>query len=531
LAPCEFFNDRKLKEKFVKHPSLYQINTRILLQERGGTIGRTATLDDITGEFLDDIVDKGFEWIWFLGVWQTGERGREISRTQPELRAACRASLPDLKEQDICGSPFAITSYKVHNDFGGNKALAQLRERLAKRGLRLLLDFVPNHVALDHPWVESHPEFFIRGTEEDIKREPQNYVRLKTSRGEMILAHGRDPYFPGWPDTLQLNYRHPAVRQAMIGELEGIASECDGVRCDMAMLEQPDVFLSTWGDRARPADGTLPIDKPFWPEAISQVRRKHPQFIFIAEVYWDLEWQLQQAGFDFTYDKRLYDRLRSGAARPVREHLMAQPDFQNHSLRFLENHDEPRAAATFGPMHHAAAIITFFVPGMRFFYEGQLEGRKVHVSMHVGRRPFELVDTYLQAFYKRLLECLQRPEVHDGEWHLWNCRPAWAGNPTWDQFIVFSWEEGDQRLLAAVNYGPSQGQCYVTLDLKGIKGKQFLFTDLFSEVQYDRNGDGLVSNGLYLDLPAWGYNLFEIREQKTGKRSAAQPREREMVPA
>nr|WP_150107368.1 alpha-amylase family glycosyl hydrolase [Pedosphaera parvula] len=512
----------KSKEKFVKHPSLYQINTRILLQERGAKIGRAATLDDITDDFLDDFVAKGFEWVWFLGVWQTGQRGREISRTRPELLAACRESLPDLRVEDICGSPFAITSYNVHKDFGGNPALARLRERLAKRGLRLLLDFVPNHVALDHPWVESHPEFFIRGTEEQLNREPQNYVRLSTSRGETIFAHGRDPYFSGWPDTLQLNYRHPSARQAMIGELERIAGQCDGVRCDMAMLEQPDVFLRTWGDRAIPADGTPPIDQPFWPEAIRQLHQKHLGFVFIAEVYWNLEWQLQQAGFDFTYDKRLYDRLHAGVARPVREHLMAQPDFQNHSTRFLENHDEPRAAAKFGPMHRAAAVITFFVPGMRFFHEGQLEGRKVHVSMHVGRRPFEPVDSHLQAFYKRLLECLQRPEVHGGDWHLWDCRPAWTGNGTWDQFIVFSWEQDDRRLIAAVNYGPTQGQCYVTLGLVGIKGKQFLLVDLLGEARYDRDGDGLAGSGLYLDLPAWGFNLFEMREQTPGKRPITQ---------
>jgi hypothetical protein len=515
----------------VKHPLLYQINTRVLLRERGGMIGRAATLDDVTSELLDDLVAKGFEWVWFLGVWQTGAMGREISRSRPELLAACRGSLPDLCEEDISGSPFAIQSYIVHRDFGGDAALARMRERLSRRGLRLLLDFVPNHVAPDHPWVESHPEFFIKGTEEDLKREPLNYVRLRTARGEMILAHGRDPYFAGWPDTLQLNYRHPLVREAMTGVLEGIAGRCDGVRCDMAMLEQPDVFLRTWGDRAIPADGRPPADQPFWPEAIKQVHRKQPGFIFIAEVYWDLEWQLQQAGFDFTYDKRLYDRLRAGVARPVREHLMAQREFQEHSLRFLENHDEPRAAATFGVMHEAAAVITFFVPGMRLFHDGQLEGRKVHVTMHVGRRPFELVDTQLQAFYVRLLECLKRPEVHEGDWRLEECRPAWAGNGSWEQFVVFSWQQEERRLLAAVNYGPAQGQCYVSPGLTGLRGKQFELVDLLGEARYEREGDGLAGNGLYLDLPAWGYNLFELKERTTsaGKRTGVRRVKEEAV--
>jgi hypothetical protein len=380
--------------------------------------------------------------------------------------------------------------------------------------LRLLLDFVPNHVAPDHPWVESHPEFFIPGTEADLAREPQNFIRLRTGRGQNILAYGRDPYFAGWPDTLQLNYRHPALREAMVGELCRVADRCDGVRCDMAMLLQPGVFQRTWGDRAIPAGGPPPVDQPFWPEAIRTVHTQHPEFLFIAEVYWDLEWELQQAGFDFTYDKRLYDRLLAGYARPVREHLMAHPDYQEHSLRFLENHDEPRSAAVFGPHLEAAAVVTYFIPGMRFVYEGQLEGRKIHVPMHVGRRPNEPVNTKLQAFYHRLLQALKQPEAHEGEWRLWECRPAWADNGTWDQFIVFSWTQGSRCLLAAVNYGPVQGQCYVTLKLPGIAGRQFGLVDLLGDVRYDRDGDGLAGNGLYLDMPPWGYNLFEMKETK-----------------
>lgn len=492
-----------------------------MLGECSTACGHAATFDDIPDALLDDIAEQGVEWVWFLGVWQTGKVGPAISRQNPELKVACRNCLPDLRDDDICGSPFAIQSYTVHKDFGGSQALARIRKRLSRRGLRLLLDFVPNHVAPDHPWVESHPEFFIRGTDEDLAREPQNFVRLQTERGEMILAYGRDPYFSGWPDTLQLNYRHPAAREAMMAELSRVADQCDGVRCDMAMLVQPNVFQRTWGNRSIPADGRPPVDRPFWPEAIGEIRQRHSRFIFIAEVYWDMEWELQQAGFDYTYDKRLYDRLVGGSSRAVREHLMAQPDFQEHSLRFLENHDEPRAVPVFGEKLKAAAVITFFVPGMRFFYEGQLEGRKIHVSMHVGRRPSEVVDVELQTFYHRLLKALKRPETHEGEWRLWNCRPAWAGNWTCDQFLVFSWEHKKHRLLAVVNYGPVQGQCYVTLGMEGLAGHSFSLIDLLGNDRYDRDGQGLAINGLYLDMPAWGFHLFEMKEKKAVKAAQA----------
>src|SRR5260370_36328526 len=164
----------------------------------------------------------------------------------------------------------------------------------------------------------------------------------------------------------------------MIGELVKIAGQCDGVRCDMAMLVLPDVFERTWGVRSQ----------PFWPKAIPHVHERVTGFCFMAEVYWDLEWTLQQQGFDYTYDKRLYDRLRGGQARPVRDHLRAGLDYQSKLARFLENHDEPRAAAAFSPgVHEAAAVITFLTPGLRFFHQGHFDGRRKRISPTLGRGP------------------------------------------------------------------------------------------------------------------------------------------------
>jgi hypothetical protein len=498
----------------VKHPLLYQINTRVFLQERGVALGRPATLEDIPDAFLDDVAAKGFAWVWFLGVWQTGRLGREVSLSNPKLIEECRRDLPDLRDQDVSGSPFAITAYRVHEDFGGDAALARLRTRLTRRGLKLLLDFVPNHTARDHQWVTTHPEYYVHGSEADLASAPQNYARVDPGRRggpAPILAFGRDPYFDGWPDTFQLNYRQGGFREAQIGELGAIANRCDGIRCDMAMLLQPQIIQRTWGDRALPADGSPPKDDPFWPEAIGAIRRRHPQFVFIAEVYWDMEWELQQAGFDFTYDKRLYDRLIAGAATPVREHLCADGAFQDHSLRFVENHDEPRAAAAFQPaMHRAAAVVALTARGLRFLHEGELEGRRVHVSMHLGRRPAEPVDTGLQTFYLRLLEVLRRPELHDGEWRLANVREAWPGNPTHQQLIVSSWQSGERRLLVAVNYGATQAQGYVGAEMSGLRGRSFTLVDLLGDARYPRTGDDLANGHLYVDMPPWATNIFDL---------------------
>ncbi|MGC4118488.1 MAG: alpha-amylase family glycosyl hydrolase [Myxococcales bacterium] len=496
----------------MSHPQLLQINTLVLLGELGHTLGRPATLDDLPDALIESLARDGFDWLWLLGVWRASPASRQVSRNQPDWRRGFRRDLPDLLEEDISGSPYAIQGYSVRPEFGGDKALERVRARLARAGVRLMLDFVPNHVSLDHPWVAEHPEFLVEGDAQAMAEAPQNYISLETARGPRVLAHGRDPYFPGWPDTLQLNYRHAGLRAAMIEQLRSVARRCDGVRCDMAMLILPDVFQRTWGAASLPRDGTAPVDSPFWPEAIAQVRRERPGFAFMAEVYWDLEFALQQQGFDFTYDKRLYDRLREGAARPVRDHLRAAPDYQRRSARFLENHDEPRAAATFPwEVHRAAAVISFLVPGLRFFHEGQFEGRRHHVSMHLARRPAEAPDPEVQSFYRRLLACLRRPEVREGEWRLCECRPAWEGNGTWDQFIAFTWQgpKGGQ-LLVVVNDGPVQAQCYLAPGLPDLSGRKVALKDLMGEARYERAGDELAGAGLYLDMGPWAYSVFEV---------------------
>jgi hypothetical protein len=485
------------------YPSLYQINTRVWLTDLSRATGRTATLDDIPDAELDRVADLGFDWVWFLSVWQTGSLGRQVSLTNPAWREEFQHTLPDLSDADIAGSGFAITGYSVSPGLGGDPALARLRERLRRRGLRLMLDFVPNHTGLDHPWTEDHPEYYVPGTEPELAGAPQNYVRVKRAGGDLVLAHGRDPYFPGWPDTLQLNYGNPATQEAMIAELVKIAGQCDGVRCDMAMLVLPEVFERTWGIKA----------ESFWPKATRLIRERFPEFCFMAEVYWDLEWTLQQQGFAYTYDKRLYDRLREGQARPVRDHLRAGLDYQNRLARFLENHDEPRAAATLTlDAHQAAAAITFLSPGLRFFHQGQFEGRTKRISPHLCRAPDEPVDQELRRFYQRLLDVLRSPVLRDGEWRLVESAPAWDGNWTWDCFVAFAWQAGDgQRLLVGVNYAPYQSQCYLRLPFPDLGSRRWSLKDLMSTATYERNGDELVTRGLYLDVGPWQYHVFELK--------------------
>ena len=246
--------------------------------------------------------------------------------------------------------------------------------------------------------------------------------------------------------------------------------------------------------------------------ATESVRRSHPQFRFMAEVYWDLEWTMLQQGFDYAYDKRLYDRLREGHARPVREHFRAGLDYQDKLARFLENHDEPRAAATFSAdVHEAAAVITFLSPGLRFFHQGQFQGRKKRISPHLVRAPQEPLDERLEAFYDRLLAALRRPALRQGNWQLLDCTPAWEGNWTWDCFLVFAWQgAGDEQLLVTVNYAPNQSQCYVRLPFADLGDGQWRLEDVIGDATYAREGNDLQARGLYLDEPPWRAHVFSL---------------------
>ena len=484
----------------MRYPTLYELNTRVRLSELARTLGRHATLDDIADAELDALAAAGFDIVWLMGVWQTGEAGRAISAADDAAVAYYRQILPDFQVANVTGSPFAVREYRVHDDFGGDDALARLRTRMRERGLRLMLDFVPNHVAPDHPWVTGHPDFFIAGDEQKLRDAPGNWRRVATPAGERILALGRDPYFTGWGDTLQLNWDNPALQDAMLAELRRIASQCDGLRCDMAMLVVPDVFLSTWGLHP----------EPFWPRVTAAIHATRPEFVFLAEVYWDMEARLLEQGFDYGYDKRLYDLLREQRAAFVREHLRSQP-LLDHLAHFIENHDEPRAAEIFGPeVHRAAAVITFLAPGMRFFQAGQREGNRIRVPVQLSRAPYEDTDDQLVAFYDLLLACLDQPVFRDGEWRLLETAPAWDGNDTHADFVAFAWTNGDKRSLVAVNYAPHQSQAYVQFSWPEDDARWWRLTDEIGVTVHDCDAGDLAQRGLYLDMSPWAYHVFMV---------------------
>jgi hypothetical protein len=486
-------------KSLVEHPFIYEINTWVWLEELGRRTGTKTTLAGVDPSEWDAIARLGFDAVWLMGIWERSPAGVAIALQNEGLVESFRHALPDFTSADVSGSPYCIRNYAVAERLGGREGLAIARTALAERGVRLILDFVPNHVAPDHPWTVAHPEYFILGSDEDLERDPASFVRV----GDRVLANGRDPYFPAWPDVVQLNAFSPDLRAAVIDTLDDIAAQCDGVRCDMAMLMMNDTFERTWGER-----GGEPPAEDYWPTIVPALKGRRSDFVFIAEAYWDLEFALQQQGFDYCYDKRLYDRLAHEGAEAVRGHLTGDHAYQDKLVRFVENHDEPRAAATFQPAQaRAAAVTTLTQTGARLVHEGQLEGRTMHLPVFLARRPEEEPDTELRAFYERLLEELRDPVFRTGDWQLGE-RSGWDGNDTWQNLVVWGWR-GTARKLVVVNLSATHAAGHVSLPWDDLRGRSWQLEDASTGDSYARRGDDL-RDGLYVALDPWGWHLFDL---------------------
>ncbi len=426
-----------------------------------------------------------------MGVWTRGPLARTCALQIPSLRAAYDESLPGWTDADVAGSPYAVADFVVEPAFGGDAGLAALRARLATRRIGLLLDFVPNHLGIDHPWVTTRPELFVGGETE---------LPGTFAAGGRFIAHGKDPYFPSWTDTAQLDYRRADTREAMQTALVSIAERCDGVRCDMAMLLLPDMFERTWGG----SPGTW----DFWGSAIGTVRRAHPNFLFVAEAYWDLEARLCSLGFDFAYDKHLYDLLVHDRAAEISGHVLGGD--AEHRAHFLENHDEPRAATTLPELdrHRAALVLTLGLPGMRLVHDGQLAGRHRFSRIQLRRRAAGDHDDAVAALYARVMPAFAASLVGRGAARVLVPARAWDDNPTAASFAIVQWVGEGTFDLVVVNTAAHRSQCRVTPAVGFLADHRWVMTDTLGDERWVREGRDLATSGLFLDLPPRGAQLF-----------------------
>ena len=485
-----------------KHPHLYEINTWAWLEELSNRLCRRIALADVPDGEWAAIARLGFDAVWLMGVWQRSPESRRIAFEDPANFAAYDAALPGWKPGDIIGSPYAVAQYVPDSRIGTWESLDRVREKLRGLGMALFLDFVGNHTALDHPWTREHPNFYVRGTQQDFENNPSSFFPIDTPKGKYYVALARDPYFPPWKDVAQLNHFEPAMRAAQLADLRTIASHCDGVRCDMAMLHLSDIFANIWGPLLHDA---RPPEKEFWKVA----REAVPGLILLAEAYWKTEPRLLDLGFSFAYDKELYDAVRDRKIGEVRARISADEGSQSRLARFLENHDEPRRPTVFGNERlPAVGTLMATLPGMRFYHQGELEGLKVRLPITHRIAAAEVPDAASAFFFRRILDITNEDVFHVGRWNLLEVAPD--SDDTSANLIAYEWRLEKIWKVIVVNLAGCASQGRVRLGDRVSPAQQYIFHDQLNEERYLRSGDELHSIGLFVRREAGQAHLFDV---------------------
>ncbi len=480
---------------------LYEINTRVWLKQFD-----SQKLIDVPNSYWETLKRKGFDYIWLMGIWQTVPSAVTRYCFVDELIKEYNNALPDWKTEDVIGSPYAIDHYDVNPDIGSKEEIIQLKKSLNNFDIKLILDFIPNHFSAESSLIKEHPEIFLKV--DKYLYEEDNRTFFMPQYGNDYYAHGKDPNFEAWQDTIQVNYFTPEARDYMTNVLIELTELCDGVRCDMAMLTINSVFSNTWND-AKNIMRYRPPENEFWSSAITQVKNKNENFLFIAEAYWDLEYRLQTLGFDYTYDKRLYDRLIEGNVKSINDHLKADKLYQLKSIRFIENHDEKRSATVFGRRIKAAAVIMSTLLGMKLFYDGQLVGKQIKLPVQLGREPKEKINKGLQTFYDKLLSIAKDKIFKKGEFTLLTPIQAWDDNDSHKNILAWIRYYSNKYKLVVVNYSDITSVCRIKFDSK-LLSEEIIFNDLLNDKKYVRFKNEIEDKGLYIQLGPFESHIFSF---------------------
>jgi len=498
-------------DRFRKNPHIYEINLATWLHHLSNREKRKITLGNIPEKEWADLKKKGIDIIWLMGIWQRSLFSRSVAQKEQPLIEECRSVLQDFSTDDIAGSPYAVYDYVPDPEFGLAEALIALKKRLEERGLFLILDFVPNHTACDHPWINEYPHLYVHKKAQKRKQCPDGFFLTEGSRGKFCIAHGKDPYFPPWTDTAQVDYSNPGAIHAMVDLVSDISRYCHGFRCDMAMLVVSSVFRTTWADHI---DKGKYNEEELWPLAIERVGSCGRKFYWIAEVYWGMEQELLNLGFDYVYDKTFYDLLVSSDVQRLKAHLSTPVAQQEKMLRFLENHDEQRAASVFGLQKlQSAMVIHATLPGMKLWHHGQLEGNTIRVPVQLRRGPEEAPVSELKAFCNALLHEVNHPVFHDGRWQLCDTS-GWPDNQSHINLLAWRWALGEEKRLIVVNFSstPAQGLVKVPQDWFA-RSKELLCRDPVKGESYHLHPADVSNSGLYVALQDWDFHFFTIERR------------------
>ncbi|MBW1915557.1 MAG: alpha-amylase [Deltaproteobacteria bacterium] len=494
-----------------KNPHIYQINLMTWLWDLSRRENKEICLNNIPEKEWQRLKELGMDLIWLMGMWERGPDSRKKARNELDLVNACRNILPDFQIEDIAGSPYAIHDYRPDPRFGSFKDLSALKKILEDNGLGLILDFVPNHTACDHPWIVSHPERYILDETDETGSCRQGFFFSGDSSPKRCIAHGKDPYFPSWKDTAQLNYAESGTLDCMSKTLMDLTAFCHGVRCDMAMLLLRDVFMNTWGSHLEKKKEMA----EFWPFAIARVKDSGLEFLLMAETYWGMETDLLNSGFDYVYDKHLYDMMLGGSIDQIKRHISYPINHQEKMIRFLENHDETRALKAFGSVKiKGAMLVHATLPGMRLWQHGQFEGSQLRIPVQLRRAPAEVLNDELNTFGKKLLKEVNHDVFHEGTFRVCPTH-GWPDNDSHVNLLAYSWSMGDEKRLIAANLSNESAQGYITIPDGYIQARgRLLLDDPLKHEKHQREALEITEKGLYVALESGEFHFFCIKGLK-----------------
>ena len=480
------------------NPHVLEVNAKLWFNKIKRDIGRQITLSDIPESYIVKMKAAGFDALWLMGIWQESPTSRQIARTDGPINNYLKKIVPDYNTEDIFGSPYSICSYKVDDYFGTKEDLLKFKAKLNENGIALILDFVGNHFSVDHPLTWQQPELFINS-----KENPGDKELFYQNRNGVWLAHGKDPYYAPWTDSVQLNLFNPKTRQMLEETLMQVCPLCDGLRCDMVMLMLNKIHKEIWGKY-------LKFDTPyeeFWPGVIEKVKEKYPSFTFIAEVYWGLESEVQALGFDFTYDKILYDRLLFSNASQIAAHLGAEHLYQKRTIRFIANHDEEAPLTAFGSTEKsfAAAAVAYTLSGARLFTSSQIYGDKHRLPIQYQPQTMP-IDIEVKTFYMKFLDTINHPCFHGGQWALKAAKPCDDTNMSYQNILTWTWTQNTTCKVVVINYSAQNSKFKICID-KLPKTDNILLKDEFLDNFISASYEDLKNKGLEIELAPYEFKI------------------------
>jgi len=425
-------------QEWMPNTVLMAKSTLVWLFQMSQKYGREITqLDQVPDEELDEISRRGFTGLWLIGLWERSKASRTIKQWMGNPEAAASA--------------YSLHDYDIAGELGGWGALANLRERCMKRGIRLGSDMVPNHTGIDSRWMIEHPDRFLQlpyppfptynyncgnlsGRDDITVQIEEHYFnhsdaavvfkRIDNSTGHTrYIYHGNDGTSMPWNDTAQIDFLNPEAREAVIRTIIGVCQQFSIVRFDAAMTLAKRHIQRLWfpvpgtgGAIASRAEHSISNDEfnrripnEFWREVVDRCAAEAPHTLLLAEAFWMMEgYFVRTLGMHRVYNSAFMNMLKNEDnakyRATIKNTMEFDPEILKRFVNFMNNPDEETAVAQFGKGDKYFGICTLLVtmPGLPMFGHGQIEGFEEKYGMEY-RRAYrdEKPDSYLVDRHER----------------------------------------------------------------------------------------------------------------------------------